>query len=387
MDYSIAAKAPHQAHFSLDHFNSLIDQIVRWFADNAVEILIALLVAAAIVAVLMSLRSFGIRLCRNDRLGTGWPAIFGQVIARTRLWFIVMLAAEVVMSYTAPPPALAHTIQTLFTIAAALQAALWARELVLGVIDYRAGVDADHQTLGSAMSLIRVLVSVAFFAIALILILDNLGVNVTGLVAGLGIGGIAIGLAAQGIFSDLFAALSIIFDKPFRMGETVSWDQNTGVVEKIGIKSTRFRSVTGEQIIVSNSKLLEKELRNRTNLNHIRFTLNFGIVYQTPPELCAQIPDMLAKLTASLNKCQFVRCNMLGFGASGLDYELLFDAMVNTPVDAADVRTAVCLAILERFRDAGIQFAYPTQVTFTAAPDGTLVMPWPTPAGERSAKS
>jgi len=387
MDNSIAAKAPHPAHFSLNHFNSLIDQSVRWFADNAVEILIALLVAAAIVAVLMSLRSLGIRLCRNDRFGTGWPAIFGQVIARTRLWFVIMLAAEVVMSYTAPPPALAHTIQTLFTIAAALQAALWARELVLGVIDYRTGIDTDHQTLGSAMSLIRVLVSVAFFAIALVLILDNLGVNVTGLVAGLGIGGIAIGLAAQGIFSDLFAALSIIFDKPFRMGETVSWDQNNGTVEKIGIKSTRFRSVTGEQIIISNAKLLEKELRNRTNLDHIRFTLNFGIVYQTPPELCAQIPDMLSKLTASLNKCQFVRCNMVGFGASSLDYELLFDAITNTPVDAADVRTAVCLAILERFRDAGIQFAYPTQVTFTAAPDGTMVMPWPMPMGEKSAKS
>lgn len=374
-----AAKGPMQAPIDLGRFDGLLGDSVRWMAGNWVEILIAIAVAAAIIILLVAIRSAGIRACRRDRIGSGWPAIFGRAISRTRLWFIALLAAELVAGYTGPPPALASTIRTLFTIAAALQAALWARELILGVIDRRAGIDPDHQTFGSAMGLIRVLVSVALFAIALVLILDNLGVNVTGLVAGLGIGGIAIGLAAQGIFSDLFAALSIIFDKPFRVGETVSWDQNTGVVEKIGIKSTRFRSVTGEQIIISNSKLLEKELRNRTNLDHVRFTLSFGIIYQTPPELCAQIPDMLSKLGASLNKCRFVRCNLLGFGPSSIDYELVFDALVNTPVDAADVRGAICLAMLECFRDAGVQFAYPTQTTFTAAPDGTLVMPWPAP--------
>jgi len=376
MDNDITAAPPHPASLGFDHFKGLLSQSVQWVADSSVEIIIALVVAVAIVAGLLAVRSIGIRVCRNDRLGTGWPGILGRVIGRTRLWFIVMLAAELVMSYTAPPPALAHTIQTLFTITAALQGALWARELVLGLIDHRTGLDPDHQTLGSAIGLIRVLVSVAFFAIALVLILDNLGVNVTGLVAGLGIGGIAIGLAAQGIFSDLFAALSIIFDKPFRVGETVSWDQNTGVVEKIGIKSTRFRSVTGEQIIISNSKLLEKELRNRTHLDHDRFTLNFGIILQTPAELCAQIPDMLSKMAATLNKCQFVRCNMLGFSPSSMDYELVFDALTNTQVDAADVRTAICLALLECFRDAGIRFANPTQIAFTAAPDGSLVMPY-----------
>ena len=112
------------------------------------------------------------------------------------------------------------------------------------------------------MVLIRLSVSFALFAIAAIVILDNLGVNVTGLIAGLGVGGIAIGLAAQGIFSDLFAAISIIFDKPFRRGDTVTYDTTTARVEKIGMKSTRLRALTGEEKIIANSKLLEKEITN-----------------------------------------------------------------------------------------------------------------------------
>ena len=109
-----------------------------------------------------------------------------------------------------------------FVIAASLQAAIWARELILGYVAHRTG-DQEQSTLASAIGIIRLLVTVTLFAIAIILILDNLGVNVTGLVAGLGIGGIAIGLAAQGIFGDLFAALSIIFDKPFRRGDTITF--------------------------------------------------------------------------------------------------------------------------------------------------------------------
>ena len=130
------------------------------------------------------------------------------------------------------------------------------------MIGRRVAEENGAGALGNAMAIIRVLVSVALFAIAGILILDNLGVNVTALVAGLGIGGIAIGLAAQGIFSDLFAALSILFDKPFKKGDTIRYDQSTGTVERIGLKTTRLRSLTGEQLIMANTKLLEREIHN-----------------------------------------------------------------------------------------------------------------------------
>ena len=159
------------------------------------------------------------------------------------------------------------------------------------------------------MALIRVLVSVALFAIAIIVILDNLGVNVTALVAGLGIGGIAIGLAAQGIFSDLFAALAIMFDKPFRRGDTIRYGTTTGTVERIGLKTTRLRALTGEQVIMANTKLLEQEIHNLAEAKVRRITLPFGLTYQTPPETLERLPEIArARRSSAVKGCKLVRC-------------------------------------------------------------------------------
>ncbi|RJT23280.1 hypothetical protein D5I55_10705 [Chakrabartia godavariana] len=146
-------------------------------------------------------------------------------------------------------------------------------------VEHRATSGGDDDVnISSALGIIRLLVSFAVFAIATVLILDNLGVNVSGLVAGLGIGGIAIGLAAQGIFSDLFAALSIIFDKPFRVGDTITYSGKegmvTGTVEEIGLKSTRIRAITGELRIIGNTSLLAQEVTNYAGRSLYRF---FGL--------------------------------------------------------------------------------------------------------------
>jgi small-conductance mechanosensitive channel len=233
--------------------------------------------------------------------------------------------------------------------------------------------------LGSAVGIIRLLVTVALFAIAIILILDNVGVNVTGLVAGLGIGGIAIGLAAQGIFQDLFAALSIIFDKPFRRGDSISIEGVQGNVEDIGLKTTRIRSLTGEQVVVSNAKLLEQKIHNFAHLEHRRFALTLGLVYELPPETLASVPDMVREIVHAHPKASLVRCGLTAFGASSLDFELQFDVHTTDFQEAFDTRHAICIAILKSFAEAGIAFAYPTQTSFTAAPDGTLILPYGDP--------
>jgi small-conductance mechanosensitive channel len=368
-----ATARPHGAA----HIQQMWNDSLHWISTNSIEILIAIALAIGIVLVLSAIRSLGVRACRNDKFGTGWPGVIGKVIAKTKLWFMVIFAAELVTGYADTPPAIARTIQTLFTIAAALQAALWARELVLGIIDKRADTAADHHAFGNAMGLIRVLVSIAFFAIALVLILDNLGVNVTGLVAGLGIGGIAIGLAAQGIFSDLFAALSMVFDKPFQIGDTINFDTTTGTVENIGLKTTRLRSTNGEMVVISNSKLLEKQLNNYSMFNHRRFTQTLTLIYQTPAEMLKRVPEIVAGVIGEQKEAKLIRCAMANFSPSSLDFELLFDVQEGPPADPFLIRSAIYLRILERFAEEGIEFAYPTQTTFTAAPDGKLVMPWP----------
>jgi small-conductance mechanosensitive channel len=352
-------------------------QSTEWVTSHIIQIVSGSVIAAVIVAILLGLRALGVRICRTDETHTRWRTVIGRAFARTSLWFMIAVAAELVSSYAQAPAAVASTIRFIFTVAMTLQGAVWARELILGIIEHRAGGTEEHSGLGSAMGIIRLLVTIALFAIAMVLILDNLGVNVTGLVAGLGIGGIAIGLAAQGIFSDLFAALAILFDKPFRRGDSVGWDKTSGTVESIGLKTTRVRALTGEEVVISNANLLNKELHNMARLDRRRHVLTIGVIYQTPPETCAAIPEMIRGIVEAQPKCTLVRCGMTAFAASSLDYELQFDVHSEVYDEVFNARSAVCIAILKAFNDAGIEFAYPTQTSFTAAPDGRAVMPYP----------
>jgi small-conductance mechanosensitive channel len=358
-----------------------VEALVRWFEANQATLPIGLAVAAGIVLFMLSLRVVGSRLVTGDPQCQHWRGVIGHVLERTSILFMVFAALDIVATYAAVPARIERLIDILFTIAFAFQGAVWARELILGVIGRRAGEDPTETAVGNAIGVIRVLVSVTLFALAIILILDNLGVNVTALVAGLGIGGIAIGLAAQGIFSDLFAALSILFDKPFKRGDTIQFDQTTGTVERIGLKTTRLRSINGELVVMANTKLLERELHNFAGGRTRRSVFTFGLVYRTSPDDLEKVSSLAKGAVESRQGCTFVRCAIRALGASSIDFELLFDSRSTDLNKVAADRTAVALALLRAFAKHGLEFAYPTQTTFTAAPDGSLVMPYATPAG------
>ena len=358
-----------------------------WLTANGDDLALGALIALGLVGVMLILRSLGHRLLATDPDCRGWRGVIGRVLSRTTILFMIAAAVDIVINQADVPARPARLADIFFVIAAALQAAIWGREIILGVIASRVGEDDGSSTLGNAMSLIRVLVSVALFAIALIVILDNLGVNVTGLVAGLGIGGIAIGLAAQGIFSDLFAALSIMFDRPFRRGDTIRYGTTTGTVERIGLKTTRMRALTGEQVIMANTKLLEQELHNIAEAKVRRVTLAFGLTYQVAPDQIASLPDVLGPTITAIKGCRLVRAVATGFGPSSIDVDLVYDDRSSDPDKLAAHKSTIIIGTMRALADAGIDFAYPTQTTFTAAPDGTLVMPYAPPASEPSTKS
>ena len=350
-----------------------------WFRANDEALLIGAIAAAALVLAMLVLRSIGRRILAADPECRTWKAVIARVLAKTSIAFMVIAALEVVTVYVEPPPRLARPLDILFIIAFALQGAIWGRELILGVISRRVGDDPTETTLGNARTVIRVLVSILLFAIAFIVILDNIGINVTALIAGLGIGGIAIGLAAQGIFSDLFAALAILFDKPFRRGDIISYGTSVGTVDRIGLKTTRMRALSGEAIVMANTKLLEQEIRNLAEGLTRRTTLTFGAVYQTGPDKLRRIQEIAREAVNAQSGCGFVRCAMTGFGASSLDHEIVYDtASLDPNVIAAD-RSAIMMRVIEAFAAEKIEFAYPTQTTFTAAPDGSYVMPYAPP--------
>jgi small-conductance mechanosensitive channel len=297
----------------------------QWFIENQVGLLIGAAAAAAVIAGLFLLRWLGQKASERDPDFATWPSVLGRALAKTAILFIAVAAADTFSTYANLPPRIARIVDIAFIVAFALQGAVWARELILGLISRRVA-DADGgSTLVNAMSLIRVLVSVAAFAIAIILILDNLGVNVTALVAGLGIGGIAIGLAAQGIFSDLFAALSILFDKPFKRGDTIRYDNTTGTVERIGLKTTRLRSLSGEQRVMANTKLLEREIQNLAQAKARRITLYLAVGGEMSADAVDKVLEVAGKAVASTKGCKLVRCVLSGAGSGAFAYELVYD--------------------------------------------------------------
>jgi small-conductance mechanosensitive channel len=324
-----------------------VDRLAAWFEANRDGLMIGVAAGLAIVAAMLVLRNLGERSVRRDPLGMSWRTVIGRVLAKTSLAFMVLAAADVVATYADLPQRAARLIHIGFVIAFALQGAVWGRELVLGVIGRRVAEDNGSGGLASAMAIIRVLVSVALFAIAGILILDNLGVNVTALVAGLGIGGIAIGLAAQGIFSDLFAALAILFDKPFKKGDTIRYDGSTGTVERIGLKTTRLRSLTGEQLIMANTKLLEREIHNLAQAKARRIMLYLAVGGPKAAQSIDEVVQAAGSAVGAQEGCKLARCALSGGGGGGLTYELVYDDSALDNDKMAANRSAILRALIE----------------------------------------
>lgn len=342
----------------------VLNQLREWFIANQLGLLIGAAVAAAIIAALLVLRWLGQRALEKDPDRRHWRGVIGQALAKTTIIFMIVAAADSFSTYANLPPRLARVIDIAFIVGFALQGAIWGRELFLGMIARRV-VDAEGgSTLVNAMSLIRVMVSFTVFAIALILMLDNLGVNVTALVAGLGIGGIAIGLAAQGIFSDLFAALSILFDKPFKRGDTIRYDNTTGTVERIGLKTTRLRSLTGEQRVMANNKLLEREIQNLAQAKARRMSVYFAVEAPAEVESLDAIAAAAQEAVESQTGCKLVRCVLSGVGsdafAQGVTYlahELVYDDKSLDNDALARDRSAILRALIEKLAERKLQLA------------------------------
>jgi small-conductance mechanosensitive channel len=325
-----------------------LGELRDWFVANQLGLLIGALVGAVIIAALLALRWLGSKAVEKDPERHHWRGVIGQALARTTLLFMIVAAADSFSTYANLPHRPARVIDIAFVVAFALQGAVWARELVLGLIARRVADAEGGSTLVNAMALIRVLVSFTVFAVAIILMLDNLGVNVTALVAGLGIGGIAIGLAAQGIFSDLFAALSILFDKPFKRGDTIKYDNTTGTVERIGLKTTRLRSLTGEQRVMANTKLLEREIQNLAQAKTRRITIYLAIGGESSVDAVDAVGEAAENAVAAQKGCKLVRCLLSGAGAGAFAYDLVYDDTNRDNDTLARNRSAILRSLIEQ---------------------------------------
>ena len=236
--------------------------------------------------------------------------------------------------------------------------------LVKHAVDEYAEKQEDPETKKKQMRSLLAIVKMMIWLVAIIMLLSNLGFNVTGIVAGLGIGGIAIALAAQAILGDLFSYFVIFFDKPFEVGDLILVDDKRGTVEKVGLKTTRVRALTGEQLIFSNTNLTNARVHNFKKLERRRVLFTIGVTYQTPPEKLAAIPGYIKDIISHREAITFDRAHFSAFADSSLIFEIVY--FVENPDFQLhmDQQQDIYLSIVKKFHSVGIDFAYPTQTVY-----------------------
>jgi small-conductance mechanosensitive channel len=345
-----------------------------WRTNDLYDWAVAGLLVVAAVCVLAVLRYVMARAVSvlAKRTATELDDYLAQVIAGTRRWLLFPFALSAGASARELPPKLEQLIELLVVVALVLQAVLWINGFI-GIwlerqVAKRRGVDGEGVT---ALTLLGFAVRVAVWALMLLLILDQLGFDITALVAGLGIGGVAVALAAQNILGDLFASLSIVLDKPFVVGDFVVVGELRGTVENIGIKTTRVRSLDGELIVFANSDLLKSRIRNFKRMYERRVLFLVQVTYQTPPEKLEGIPAILRAAVERRKQTRFDRAHFKEFADSALTFEVVYFVLSPDYNLYMDIQQAINLEILRRFGEEGIDFAYPTRTLFlqgTAAP-------------------
>jgi small-conductance mechanosensitive channel len=275
------------------------------------------------------------------------------------LWAVAVYLASRDLTFTPP-------VERILTIGIVLifwtQVGLWAMTAVRYAIDLRRKSSAGLDTLlTSSMDVILFAAGLLIWAMVLLLALDNLGVQIKPLLAGLGIGGIAVALAVQTVLSDLLASMSIALDKPFSIGDSLTVGEIQGTVEHIGVKSTRLRSLSGEQIIMGNTDILKSRVRNYGRMRERRAIFQFGVSYDTDPKALAAIPGLVREIIESTPNTRFDRCHFLAYGATTLQFEVVFYATNADFNTYADAQQSINLAIIERLREMNVSLTAPNR--------------------------
>ena len=343
-----------------------IDPAEATFYGNTIaNWLVAAGVTVAVLFVLFAIRGLAARRLRRraEASDTDFAEALGIAagLVRRIAWpFLTIVAIEAGAYFLVLPDKAVAILDAALVIVVFLQLALicsyglvtWANSYVQKKAD---------RTVKTTFGAVRFLGQVAIWSLAGLLVLDNLGIDITALVAGLGIGGIAVAFALQSILGDIFASISIILDKPFEVGDFIIVGDLMGTVEYVGVKTTRLRSLSGEQIVMSNSDLLQSRIRNYKRMNERRVTFSLGVTYQTPPEKLETVPGIIREAIEGQDKTRFDRAHFSSFGDFALVFEVVYYMLEPDYNLMMDTQQAINLDLFRRFAEDGIEFAYPTQ--------------------------
>lgn len=330
-----------------------------WIAAIAVSVVLALALYFVLRLLIRRLSGWA------GKTASGFDDFVIDIVSRTRFLFLLVVAFYFGLQYLELPLKATRLIEHVAVIALLVQAALWGnRGIALWLADYMKRHRDTDAAGATTVSVLGFIARVVMWSVLVLMILENLGFNITTLVASLGIGGIAAALAVQSILGDIFASLSIALDKPFAIGDFIVVDEAMGTVEYIGLKTTRLRSLGGEQIIFSNADLLKSRVRNHKRMYERRVVFDFGVAYQTPHAKLERIPVMLREIVAVQPKTRFDRAHFKEYGDSSLIFEAVYYVQDPDYNLYMDIQQTINLAIFHRFGQEGVEFAYPIRAPY-----------------------
>jgi small-conductance mechanosensitive channel len=300
------------------------------------------------------------RLCHLFKMtGTHLDDACLRLIGGISVFFYIAVAFYAATKHLLLPNAIDGLIYAVFVIALVYEGVQFLQKFTLFFLQkvwLKDNVHAEHVS-----HIFGIFIKVALWAIGLLLILSNLGFEVSSLVASLGIGGIALALAVQNILGDIFNSFSIYLDRPFQVGDFIVVGQHMGTVKKIGLKSTRLEALQGEEIVISNSELTSARIQNFKHMQKRRIAFPFGVTYDTPHAKIAAIPGMVREIVEGVGNTQFDRAHFKSFADSSLDFEVVYYLLSSDYNTYMDTQQAINLGLIERFAKEGIEFAFPTR--------------------------
>ena len=284
--------------------------------------------------------------------------LLAAVVARTNRLFLWGVAVWLAARDLTFPAEIDRVLTVVLVLVLWMQVALWVMTAIRHAMGLgRRRAPGQERARGGSMEVVLAAIGVVVWSLAALLALENLGIHVGPLLAGLGIGGIALALAVQTMLSDLLASLSIALDKPFGVGDFLVIDDCQGTIEHIGVKSTRMRSITGEQIILGNGDLLKARLRNFGRMIERRSLFQLDVHYETPVTALAAVPAAVREIVEATPDVRFDRCHLLRCAPTTLQFEVVFFVATPDFKAYADAQQSINLRILERFRALGVTFA------------------------------
>ncbi len=328
--------------------------------------LVLLVLASVVFAVLDFIRTLAAKTLKKlaSKTETKWDDLVAELILGMKHWAVFMLALVLALPFSRLEPRPAGVIHKIAIVLAFVQVGLWGGMVVNQWVAGKSASSDGQQASLTGYKVLGALGKVVLWSILLLLTLDNLGVNVTALVAGLGVGGVAVALAVQNILGDIFCSFTILLDKPFEVGDAINVGDITGEVVQVGIKTTRIRSITGEEVVLSNADLVGSRIRNFRRMNERRAIFALGVVYGTSREKLEKIPGLLQGIIQAESQVRFDRSHFKSFGVSSLDFETVYWVLDRDYKVFMDVQHRINLEIFRRFEAEGIEFAYPTQTVY-----------------------